>query len=210
MATHGCPTLPPKREFVAVEQEYDTGIMRAILTALLLLAGTSAWAEWVKVAEAGDIAFYVDPATVDNKGGIRQVSVIQDYAGQEPGGVRSRRVLYEIDCAGERLRSLSVTEHSEPMARGERVKFREGESEWMYVAPRTGSSIPAKDDVQDDSQVRLRPVGPPCGRAEESSVAHSRRLPTSEFEIPMNDLEIRAFLTDCTHGGARRRRQGRP
>ena len=115
--------------------------MRAILTAFLLLAGTSAWAEWVKVAETSGIVFYVDPASIDNKGGFRQVSVIQDYAGQEPGGVRSRRVSYEIDCNGERLRSLSVTEHSEPMARGERLNSREGESEWMYVAPRTGSSI---------------------------------------------------------------------
>ena len=48
MATHGCLTLRPKREFVAVEQEYDARIMRAILTVLLLLAGTSAWAAWVK------------------------------------------------------------------------------------------------------------------------------------------------------------------
>jgi len=118
--------------------------MRAILTGVLVLAATSAWAEWVKVTETNDTVSYVDPATIVNKGSFRQVSVIQDYATQGPGGVRSRQVLYEIDCTGERLRSLSVTEHSEPMARGERVNSWERESEWLYVAPRTGSNIPAR------------------------------------------------------------------
>lgn len=115
--------------------------MRAILTLILLLAATPAWAEWVKVAETSDTVFYVDPAAIGSKGGLRQASVIHDYATQEPGGVRSRQVSYEIDCIGERLRSVSVTEHSEPLGRGERMSSRERESEWLYVAPRTGSNI---------------------------------------------------------------------
>ena len=115
--------------------------MRALLTGVLLLAATSAWAEWVKVTETSDTAFYVDPASIGDKGPFRQVSVLQDYAGQEPGGVRSRQVLYEIDCAGERLRSLAVSEHPEPMAQGGRVSSLERESVWLYVAPRTGSNI---------------------------------------------------------------------
>jgi hypothetical protein len=135
------PTLLLEARRASGGQEYDAGIMRAILTVVLLLAGTSAWADWVKVTGTSDTVFYVDPASIDNKGSFRQVSVLQDYAGQEPGGVRSRRVLYEIDCTEERLRSLSVTEHSEPMARGEPVNSREGASEWLYVAPRTGSNI---------------------------------------------------------------------
>jgi hypothetical protein len=118
--------------------------MRAILTAVLLLAATAAWADWVKVTETGDTVFYVDTAAIGTTGGHRRASVLQDYAATEPGGVRSRQVSYEIDCAGERLRSLSVAEHSEPMARGARVSYGEGESEWLYVAPRTGSHIPSR------------------------------------------------------------------
>jgi len=118
--------------------------MRAILTAVLLLAATAAWADWVKVTETGDTVFYVDPAAIGTTDGHRRASVLQDYAATEPGGVRSRQVSYEIDCAGERLRSLAVSEHSEPMARGARVNAWERESEWLYVAPRTGSNIPSK------------------------------------------------------------------
>jgi hypothetical protein len=118
--------------------------MRAVLSTLLLLAATSAWAGWVKVTEVSDTVYYVDPELVSNKGSVRRVSVIHDYAKPEPGGVRSRRVLYEIDCAGERLRSLSATEHSEPMAQGKSVYSWERESEWLYVAPTTGSNIASR------------------------------------------------------------------
>ena len=118
--------------------------MRAILTAVMLFAAPSAWAEWAKVTETPDTVFYVDRASTADKGQFRRVAVIQDYAKQEPGGVRSRRVSYEIDCTEERLRSLSVTEHSEPMAGGKSVNSWERESEWIYVAPRTGSNIPSR------------------------------------------------------------------
>ena len=118
--------------------------MRAILTAVMLFAATSAWAEWAKVTEIADTVFYVDPASIGDQGKFRRVAVIRDYAKQEPGGVRSRRVLYEIDCTAERLRSLSATEYSEPMAGGKSVNSWERESDWLYVAPRTGSNIPSR------------------------------------------------------------------
>ena len=118
--------------------------MRTILAAVLLFAASSAWAEWVKVAETVDTAFYVDRASLGDKSNVRRVAVLQDYAKQEPGGVRSRRVSYEIDCTAERLRSLSVNEHSEPMAGGTSVNSWARESEWMYVAPRTGSNLSSR------------------------------------------------------------------
>jgi hypothetical protein len=72
------------------------------------------------------------------------VSVIQDYAGQQSGGVLSRRVSYEVDCAAERLRSVSGTEYTEPMARGRSLASWERESEWLYVTPRTGTNIASR------------------------------------------------------------------
>jgi len=132
--------LGAQREYNAVNR----GVMRAILTAALMLAATSASAEWVKVTETTDAVFYVDPASISKSDNLRQVWVIQDYMKQEPNGTRSRRLSFEIDCAGERLRSLSATEHSEPMASGNILNSRNGESDWIYVAPRTGSNIPRK------------------------------------------------------------------
>ena len=118
--------------------------MRTILSVVLLLAAAPAWADWVKVTETTDTVYYADPASISDRGAFRRVSVIQDYATQQPGGTRSRRVSYEIDCAAERLRSVAATEYSEPMAQGKSLNSWERESEWLYVAPRTGTSIPPR------------------------------------------------------------------
>jgi len=118
--------------------------MRAILCAILLLAAASAWADWVKLTETTDTVYYLDPALISDNGESRRVVVIQSYGTQEPAGTRSRRVSYEIDCGGERLRSVAVTEYSEPMAQGKSVNSWERQSEWLYVAPITGSNIPRR------------------------------------------------------------------
>jgi surface-adhesin protein E len=115
--------------------------MRPVLSAVLLLAATSASADWVKVSETADTVYYIDPALITDKSNLRRVSVIQNYAKQELSGVRSRVVSYEIDCAGQRLRSIAATEHSEPMAQGKSVSSWIRESDWLYLAPRTGSNI---------------------------------------------------------------------
>jgi len=119
-------------------------MMRAILCAILLLAAASAWADWVKLTETTDTVYYLDPALISDNGEFRRVVVLQSYATQEPAGTRSRRVSYEIDCGGERLRSVAVTEYSEPMAQGKSVNSWERQSEWLYVAPITGSNIPRR------------------------------------------------------------------
>lgn len=116
--------------------------MRAILTAAMLFAATSAWADWTKVANDADAAFYVDPASVGDKGSrFRQVAVVQDNAKPDSVGARSLRVSYEIDCTEGRLRSLSATGYSEPMAGGKSVDSWDRESDWLYIAPRTGTNI---------------------------------------------------------------------
>lgn len=118
--------------------------MRAALPIVLLLAAAPAWAAATKVAEDGGTAFYIDPATVTAGGYVRRAPVVQDYAQPESGGVRSRQVLYEVDCAAERLRSVAVSEHDEPMAQGTRLGSVERTSDWIYVASRTGSSLPPR------------------------------------------------------------------
>jgi hypothetical protein len=115
--------------------------MRIILVVMLAVAATSARAQWVKVAEDGDTAYYVDPATLRRDGGLRQVWEIQDFAARRPGGARSRYALFEFDCSAERWRVLSITDHAEPMAAGNVVGSWKGESAWGYVAPMTGTNI---------------------------------------------------------------------
>ena len=115
--------------------------MRPALTILLMFAAASAAAESTKVAEAGDTAYFIDRASISSSGAIARVPVIHDYARPEPGGVRSRRVLYDVDCGRERLRSVSGAEYSAPMAQGDTLNSWERESEWLYVTAQTGSSI---------------------------------------------------------------------
>src|SRR4030095_7338172 len=112
--------------------------MRPILSAVFLLVATATLADLVKVSEATDTVYYLDQASISDKGKFRRVSVIQDYAKQEPSGVRSRRVLYEIDCTEERLRSIAGMEYSDSMAQGNSVNSREREAEWPDVVASTG------------------------------------------------------------------------
>ena len=123
--------------------------MRAVLpTLLILLAATSASANVVKVTEVGGTTYYVDSASVSGKNNIRRVPVIHDYATPEGDGVRSRRVVYEIECAGERLRSVSINEYSTSMAQGTSMRSAERESDWLYVTPVTGSSLPPRTPLK--------------------------------------------------------------
>jgi hypothetical protein len=115
--------------------------MRITLIALLLLASATAGAEWTRVAEQGGTAYHMDAASIVREGDLLRVDVLQDHATPEARGVRSRRVSYEVDCTGQRLRSVAGTEFAEPMAAGPPVHTWTNVSEWLLVAPRTGSHV---------------------------------------------------------------------
>ncbi len=117
--------------------------MRRTLLVLMLVVAPAAQAEWVKVAQADDTFYYVDPATLRREGTLRQIREVQDFAAPRPGGARSRHALFEFDCSAGRWRVLAITDHAEPMGAGKVVGTWTGESAWSYVAPLTGSNIPA-------------------------------------------------------------------
>lgn len=117
--------------------------MRSIVFALLAATATCAHAEWVKVVESAGTAYYLDPATLVRDGGLRRIDEIQDYATPRPGGARSRRLQFEFDCGGERWRVVSVADHEDAMAHGKMLGSWQGQSDWTFVAPRTGTNIPA-------------------------------------------------------------------
>ncbi len=116
--------------------------MCALIVAAALLTAMWAWAASEKVTETEDTAYYVDVASTTDTGGVRRVTVIQDYAKEQPAGVRSRRVDYEIDCSNQRLRSVAVVEYAERMARGTAGNSWQRESDWLYVTATTGTNIP--------------------------------------------------------------------
>jgi hypothetical protein len=117
--------------------------MRIVLVALLAIVPGMAQADWVKVAETRDSIHYVDSATIRADGNLRQVWELQDFADKRSNGARSRRALIEYDCSAERRRALSIADHPEPMGGGTAFDTWTGQSDWNYLAARTGTNIPA-------------------------------------------------------------------
>lgn len=113
--------------------------MRLILTLLLALAAAPAWAEWVNLSETDTATHYIDPATIRKDGNLRRVWELQDLKQRHKDGEMSRRVLAEYDCKEERRRFLSISGHSEPMARGNVLDTDYSPGEWRYIPPNTPS-----------------------------------------------------------------------
>jgi len=117
-----------------------------LTVALLMMALTApAWAEWVKIAESNLRVLYYNPAATTQQGELHRVWTLQDNKQRDTDGVLSRQYLTEFDCKGARQRLLSVSTHSERMARGETIKLRryslgEPDGKWFNVAPDTFSA----------------------------------------------------------------------
>lgn len=95
--------------------------MRAALCCLLapfVLFATPASAEWVKVAETDSMIVYIDPEIIRKDRHLRWVWELQNYKQTRNDGLMSRRVLDEFDCREEKVRFLSMFNHSEAMGAG--------------------------------------------------------------------------------------------
>ncbi len=116
---------------------------RTALILLLAAMSTGAWAEWVFISESiGDDKSYIDPQTIKKDGNFRRAWVVTDYKTKRRNGVRSFRALTEVDCTGRRLRILSYTSHSEPMATGGVMGSGKPKPQWAKITPGTlGSNM---------------------------------------------------------------------
>ena len=94
---------------------------KALLLSLLLLVTGSAWADWVALGAVDDETFYIDPATIRKDGNLRKVWEIVDHKQRQRNGEFSIRSRKEYDCSGERVRTLTLSTHSGPMATGETI-----------------------------------------------------------------------------------------
>ena len=111
--------------------------MRLVVTFLLMLAAAPAWADWVKVDESAERAYYIDSASIRKTAQTAKVWTIQDLKIANIAGGRSRRALQEFDCAEPKDRILSISAYSWSMARGT-VLFEENrERPWRPTTPGT-------------------------------------------------------------------------
>ena len=110
---------------------------KTALLGLLLMVTPSAWAEWVKVGESGQVNkvdHYINFPTVRIDGNFRKFWVLQDGK-QQRGGALSFRARLEIDCKEERIRLLALSSHTGPMATGDFVSDESRIREWREIAP---------------------------------------------------------------------------
>ena len=113
----------------------------ATLACLLLAVATPARAEWTKVGETARQAYYINAATIHKVDQMPRVWVVQDLKQPAATGAMSRRALQEFDCAAERVRILSISEHAGPMADGEVIFLDNAEREWRQAAPGTFNEV---------------------------------------------------------------------
>ena len=113
--------------------------MRIVMLALLMLATSPAWADWVKVSESDADWNYYDPTTISKVGtDRRKVWQMHDLKVRSAEGALSRRFLGEYDCREDRWRILSFTFHSGPIARGEILfNYSAEPTRWFDIAPDT-------------------------------------------------------------------------
>lgn len=116
--------------------------MRVLIYFLLFSVATPAWAGWMKVWESktsGTITYF-DSETIRKDGNLRRVWVLQELKTRGKNGEMSRRALWEYNCPEEQFRSLQISFHTDPMAKGARLLTDTDPSDWQYIPPRTGGA----------------------------------------------------------------------
>ena len=96
-----------------------------------------AHAAWEKVDETKAALFYADRASARQVGRYHRVWTLIDFKAKQADGTRSIRGLEEYDCIEQRVRFLSQTNHSEPMAEGTVLGGVGAIDHWDFIAPNT-------------------------------------------------------------------------
>jgi len=114
---------------------------RLFLITLLVLSRGPAYAEWVEVGTSAEFTYYIDPDTIRRKGDMVKMWVVLDFKTvqtlSDDTSHLSVKMQDEFDCAKERSRTLTFTEFSGDMGRGNVVYIKPDEGKWKPVAPGT-------------------------------------------------------------------------
>jgi len=115
----------------------DTLQLKKLTFAALILLAASASADWAKMGDNDEGSFYIDPASVQREGHLRQVWELTDLKQRDEGGEMSRRTQVEYDCSLGRTKVLSISTYWEPMAAGKTLLSVAREGLWKDVPPGT-------------------------------------------------------------------------
>lgn len=112
---------------------------KLFLVSLLLLAG-STWAEWKKFHENEESTSYIDYATVKSNGVMRKAWIIGNIKEADSSGVKSWRVMTELDFVAEKFRVRSATGFEREFAKGVILLSNDSVSNWSEIPPQTNQA----------------------------------------------------------------------
>lgn len=111
-----------------------------LVALLLAVGGGPALAEWLKIAQTGQSAFYLEMPLPKKAGGHVMAWVLRDHAGLQygpSGPYLSSKDQIEVDCPGGRVRRLYSSDHPLAMGKGRQIRFEHGPMSWNHASPNT-------------------------------------------------------------------------
>jgi len=112
---------------------------KLLLTLLLAVVSSSAMAEWVKLDENAKLTIYFDRATVRKSDDMSYFWLLFDYKNDQQDipneTFRSMKYKLEIDCTGERTRSLYTSHIAGNMGFGDVVAVINEPAKWIPIVP---------------------------------------------------------------------------
>jgi hypothetical protein len=112
-------------------------IVSLLMSPLLWLISTSANAEWTFFnANFRNDLYYVDYDTL-KKTKKPRIWTLTKYGMTTELGFKSEKILWEADCAENRLRELSVRYYSESSENSIASLMRDKAGEWIYADPKS-------------------------------------------------------------------------
>ena len=109
-----------------------------LLPILLMLFIYPASAEWLLFSKAdnGD-THYVDLSKMQTNKHLVSILFLVNLSQTSSDGLSSNQTHEEFDCSKERVRTLSLTGHSEHFARGRILHTQKTPGDWTHIAPET-------------------------------------------------------------------------
>jgi hypothetical protein len=109
-----------------------------LLPILLMMVCCSASAEWLlfSTADNGD-KHYVDLTKMQTNKHLVSILSLVNFSQTSSDGLSSNQTHEEFDCSKERVRTLSLTAHSEHFARGDVLHSQSTPSDWSHIPAET-------------------------------------------------------------------------
>ena len=116
--------------------------IKSLLLVFLIASPICAWSQWVKVGENDVAEYFIDPTTVRQDNSLIRMWEIRSLNQRNAEGIWSRMSWKEFDCLKNRVRTLSFTDYSRPMANGDILLSDKKPAPWAVIEPGTvGASL---------------------------------------------------------------------